>query len=84
MALQKTFTTKFGVNGDYIKIEDYAGDKMSVTISVSIYADAQARTDNKRPLELLTYVTSVPTTDIMPALYDHLKTLPEFSGAIDV
>lgn len=87
MALQKTLSTNFGVDGNYIKIENIEGDKTTLRINVVLYANQAAR-DNKLAA-LKSWHLEIPTptgtgNDLMVDLYNHLKTLPEFSGAIDV
>jgi len=86
MALQQSTTTSQGLTASsaYIKIVDYHGDKDILSVSVEVFFDEQARIDGKRPLEHLMFETSTPTTDLLPALYAYLKTLDQFSGAVDV
>lgn len=85
MALQLNKETPFGISGNYIRIDRINGDKETVIFEVFLYVDQAARDSGKDPLmHIGTFGTSMPNTDFMPALYNHLKTLPEFSGAIDV
>lgn len=86
MALQinKTFEGT-GVTGalTYAKIDRIYGDASNITIVVNFYIDSVARID-KQPIEQGSFTVATPSTDMLPALYAHLKTLPEFSGAVDV
>lgn len=87
MALQKTISTSFGVNGDYVKIHKFTADKDNVQIDVQMFVDQAARNAGNSPIKYWQFSTALPTgtsNDIMVDLYDHLKTLPEFSGAVDV
>ena len=62
----------------------------NVVITVNFYADEQARRDEKdhfdqRHYECLQSDLAVQAGDHLHApLYRHLKTLPEFAGAVDV
>ena len=83
MALQKTISSQYGVDGNYIKIDRYNGDKDKIRVSVVLYLSGQARVDEKDPLQYWMFELPTPSTDLLPALYTYLKTLPEFEGAID-
>ena len=58
-------------------------------IRVGVYANAQARTDNKTPLAIWTFslpvanFTSIPS-DPFAWVYNWLKTQGEYDGAVDV
>lgn len=62
----------------------------SVVITVNFYADEQARRDDKAEFDQKHYecgqaALSVEAGDHLHApFYRHLKTLPEFAGAVDV
>lgn len=91
MALQKTITTDFGTSGNYSKISEFHGNRngntSTVSFMVQLFADNQARLDNKKPLKIDMFEITIPTgtgNDLLVDLYSHLKTLDEFSGATDV
>lgn len=87
MALQISYTSQqfdITVPTAYAKIEQFNGNATFVNFLVYIFASQQARLDNKR--EIGTFNFQVPYTDGMSisAIYTYMKTLSEFSGAIDV
>ena len=86
MALQCNYTTRFGfVQTDaYIKIATFDGDKTKIDLVVAIYASQAARDSGADVLETKPY--RIPYSDglSIAALYTHLKTKPEFGGAMDV
>lgn len=87
MALQTTFASEQNglvVNGAYSRVQRFHGTKDTVRLDVETFVSHQARLEGKQPIAFNNYETSLPTGDIMPALYNYLKTLPEFAGAIDV
>ncbi len=63
----------------YIKVNEISGNKNQLIANVNFKGDAQQF--NKQ------YVVSVSVEDNAPnfiaQVYEHLKTLPEFSGAVD-
>lgn len=92
MALQQSFTSpQFGFTASeaYKHITRIDINKNgSGTCSVDTYFNAQARWDEKQPLTSTSF--SFNTTDmtltgnLMADVYTYLKTLPEFTDAIDV
>lgn len=86
MALQISKTTEQGVVSSecYVKIARFFGDKDKVVVDYDFFYNAQARLDGKRPLESASVELATPTTDILVAIYTHIKTLPGFENALDV
>jgi hypothetical protein len=87
MALQINYNSdQFGIlaNGAYAKIDSFRGNISRVTFDVSYYVSQEARLEGKSPIG--TFIFSVPYSDSMTyaSVYNYLKTLPEFSGALDV
>lgn len=66
------------VKNCYFKVETVAGDKSSVTATVS----SQVSNSQKR-LTSYTFEPSLEGPNFITQAYEHLKTLPEFEGAID-
>lgn len=69
----------------YIRITRFSGDKERMTYSVDIYASAQARADNARPVgsDQFRAVMADILGDVLPALYADLKTRAGYEGAED-
>jgi len=86
MAISVAVTTNAGFEAPaaYIKVDHFQGNKDKVHASVSIYYNSTARTEDKDPISHRSVSISTPTTNIMSAIYDHLKSLPEYAGATDV
>lgn len=86
MALQISKTTEQGVVASecYVKVSRFFGDKDKIVVDYEFYYNAQARLDGMRPLESTAIELATPTTDIMTAIYTHIKTLPGFENALDV
>ena len=87
MALQTTFTSEQNglvVNGAYTRVQRFHGTKDTVRVDVETFVSQQARLEGKQPIAFANYEVSLPSSDILPALYTYLKTLPEFANAIDV
>jgi hypothetical protein len=87
MALQHSFENGFGVFPEaYVKIQNFFGDKTQLSINVFIWSSMEARSTNKDVIESQTYsVPFDPSSGAnMITLYNYLKTLPEFTGALDV
>lgn len=86
MALQKSITTPQGVDLStaYGKITGFGwnGDKLAV--SFSWFTSSAARHANKQAIDLKRYSMALPAGgDMRTQIYDYLKTLPDFAGAID-
>jgi hypothetical protein len=68
----------------YAKISHYHGWTHAVVIHVAIYASADARHIPAQPVDTRVHEMPVPTdAALLPAAYEHLKTLPEYAGATD-
>ncbi len=83
MALKKQFTSPHGVTFDaYCRVENVVLDKKNIAFAVFMYADG----GNGAPAlhsfaKTIQHDFNGPNT--IKQVYDHLKTLPEFSGAAD-
>lgn len=90
MALMKNITLKndLQVNDAYIRIDTVSGSKDSLNISVNSYVSQDSFNDGKSYLEqnFYTFMPSVEdnAANFIKQGYEHLKTLPEYAGAIDV
>ncbi len=99
MALILSKETPMGVNAVYWKIskvniysiglfEDNPLIIFTVQLTISGYLDESARRADKNPLCELTYIDDENVTigqniDLRSTLYTHIKSLPEWAGAID-
>jgi hypothetical protein len=85
MALQKSFTTAHGFTTEsaYARITSFSGNKDTIQVLVEVHKDAQARTDEKQPIE--TFSISLPLAHgaTMEQMYTALKLDSNFTNAID-
>jgi hypothetical protein len=86
MGLAKTFSSASGIhlNGAYYRVETVSGSKARLLATVSIYASL-AHCRNALPPVSSFDISFVPSGDLRwdAQAYAHLKTLPEFAGAVD-
>lgn len=81
MALKKNFEHNgVKVDGGYIKVSSIAGDKNSISITLSYAVDSA---HGALKTERLGFVPSMDGGNFIAQAYAHLKTLPEFAGAVD-
>ena len=92
MALQISLLAKDTLVGEafpesYVKVEFVRAFKADSLIWVNFYANGTARADMTHPVKQTEYTVSTASlvgANIIAASYEHLKTLPEFAGAVDV
>lgn len=93
MALQLDKVLDTGVQVSYLRISKIIIDRklQEITFSVDAFLDQTSRQDGKMAVIDYYYTLSDPTsyniinnTDIVSNLYNILKTLPDFEGALDV
>lgn len=82
MALKKTIETIQGlsVNDAYIRIEDVNLNKNEMTFNVKTYVDVDKPCLSE---EFFKSVYNIDGNNPIKQGYEYLKTLPEFSGAVD-
>jgi hypothetical protein len=68
----------------YARIINGQFNKDRISFTVGIWYDATSASNNLQPLDQLWYELPMPTTASVTGLYNYLKSLPEFTGAIDV
>ena len=69
----------------YVKISNFNGDKDSSSCIVEYYMNQAARESASSTIDMQKYrFNSLPTGDILPGLYELLKTQEGFEDAIDV
>lgn len=84
------FETSFGINLEeaYVKIENTNGNSEQQQVIIFIYANESARISKKNPVDQKDYTFQCSVEEGAPNFikqgYDYLKTLPEFTAAIDV
>jgi hypothetical protein len=87
MALRKTtkFQNSFGeiqtIEDCYIRVDSLNGSKNYIGAIIGLYKSQ----NNKAPIKITGYwfEPKLEGKNFIAQAYDHLKTLPEFSGAID-
>lgn len=95
MALLKSIEYKgTGIMIEYHKVVDPKIDAITKggRVRVDIYKDAAARTANKNPVSNKQYTIpantfstlDLETQDARDLIYTYLKTLPEYTGSVDI
>jgi hypothetical protein len=78
--LQNKTISGVAINGCYIKVRTVSGDKNNVSATLSFAANQSAE-----PIAM-SDVNFTPLMDggnFIAQAYEHIKTLPEYAGAID-
>jgi hypothetical protein len=86
MALQKTIIVNDGFGQDitipnvYIRVDSVSGGKDNLSILVNLYKDK-----NLAPIQTNRFMfqPAMDGKNFIAQAYDHLKTLPEFTGTTD-
>ena len=73
------------LTGCYLRIVKFDGDKEWVRFFVEAHTSEQARLDAKAPVFSGSHAVAPGDVSgpVLPALYTHLKSLPEYAGAQD-
>ena len=81
-------STQFGVPAPqaYARITNFFGTKDQIQVQVAIYYNEAARHSNMATVKENAHYIAVEDLegDIIPAIYEVLKTLSDYSGAVDV
>jgi len=82
MAISKNFETQHGITiqNAYVRVESINATKQQMTFSVSFYANKE------KPFfeaKVFSCAYEILGENPIKQAYEHLKTLPEFAGAID-
>lgn len=85
VAFSTAYARVEGVNAHYMPSEDLESSTfvLSAHVRVSFYATEEARFNNAHPVHQQNFRMDVPSGDLMPGIYNYLKTLPEFAEAED-
>jgi len=87
MALKLAVETQFGVPAPeaYARITNFFGTKDQIQVQVAIYYNEDARHSNKAIVKDNAHYIAVEDLDgdIIPAMYEVLKTLSDYEGAED-
>ena len=90
MALQLSLTqTQFGVPAPqaYAKITNFFGTKDQIQVQVAIYYNEEARHGNMATVREEAHYIGVESLngkgDLIPSIYEILKTFTQYEGAVD-
>jgi hypothetical protein len=87
MALKLAVETQFGVPAPeaYARITNFFGTKDQIQVQVAIYYNEDARQSNMATVKENAHYIAVEDLDgdIIPAMYEVLKTLSDYEGAED-
>lgn len=88
MALQLNLaSTQFGVPAPqaYARITNFFGTKDQIQVQVAIYFNEEARHGNMATVKENAHYIAIEDLkgDLIPAIYDILKTFSDYEGAVD-
>jgi len=87
MALKLEVQTQFGVPAPeaYAKITNFFGNKDQIQVQVAVYYNEEARHANMATVKENAHYINVEDLkgDIIPAIYEVLKTFSDYAGAED-
>jgi len=89
MALKLSVATQFGVPAPqaYARITNFYGTKDQLQVQVAIYYNEEARHGNLSTVKENAHYIAVEDIngkgDLIPAIYEVLKTMADYQGAVD-
>jgi hypothetical protein len=89
MALKLAVQTQFGVPAEeaYARITNFYGTKDQIQVQVAIYFNEDARHQNMSTVKENAHYIAVEDIngkgDLIPAIYEVLKTMADYQGAVD-
>jgi hypothetical protein len=87
MALKLSVNTQFGVPAEeaYAKITNFYGTKDQLQVQVAIYYNEDARQQNLSTVREDAHYIAMEDLkgDLIPAIYEVLKTFSQYEGAVD-
>jgi len=87
MALKLSVPTQFGVPAPeaYAKITNFYGTKDQLQVQVAIYYNEEARHGNLSTVKENAHYIAMEDLkgDLIPAIYEVLKTMADYQGAVD-
>jgi hypothetical protein len=87
MALKLSVATQFGVPAEeaYARITNFYGTKDQLQVQVAIYYNKDAREQNMSTVKENAHYIAMEDLkgDLIPAIYEVLKTMADYQGAVD-
>ena len=87
MALKLAVNTQFGVPAPdaYARITNFYGTKDQLQVQVAIYFNEEARQGNLSTVKENAHYIAMEDLkgDLIPAIYEVLKTMADYQGAVD-
>lgn len=87
MALKLSVATQFGVPAleAYARITNFYGTKDQLQVQVAIYYNEDARHQNMSTVKENAHYIAMEDLkgDLIPAIYEVLKTMADYQGAVD-
>lgn len=84
--IDKKLNNGIELKDSYAKIGNISGDKECISFDLEYYLNQTIRDEQKPPTAFETYVLNYDTNGgcVFEQCYNHLKSLPEFVGCVDV
>jgi hypothetical protein len=87
MALRLSVATQFGPSADeaYARITNFYGTKDQLQVQIAIYYNEEARHSNMSTVKENAHYIAMEDLkgDLIPAIYEVLKTMADYQGAVD-
>jgi len=87
MALKLPIETQFGINAPnaYAKVANFRGNKEQVQVQLVIYFDENARKEELNAVreDSISIAMEDLKGDLIPAIYEVLKTMADYQGAVN-
>jgi hypothetical protein len=87
MALQISYISPdYGITAleSYAKIDSFRGNINFINFLVNYYVNQEARLEGKSPIGFFYFTMPYQDGMTYTAVYNYLKTLPEFVGSVDL
>lgn len=85
MAIQISFTTIQGFTAPaaYVRIGRFSGTKEVISVNLEYFYDVAAKNNNAKLICMDSYQLPLPLGATYTQMYEALKALPQFAGAVD-
>jgi hypothetical protein len=78
--LQDNFGDDKQFTNVYLKVDSFMGSKKEIRFEIGFYREKDGK---KLNIQQVNFIPTLDGKNFIAQAYDHLKTLPEFAGAID-
>jgi hypothetical protein len=80
IVLQDNFGDDKQFSNAYIKVDFLSGSKTDMRVAIGVYKEKDGKKINSQQA---TFIPNLSGSNFIAQAYEHLKTMPEFAGAVD-